>query len=167
MASFSTPAVYIPLFAVLAAFAMLCGSAPGWSEEREEPVPSGLAALSWLAGAWHNDTFETVYTTPRGGEIVSASKFIQQDAAVFFDFERFFQRGDEVVMTPFPGGKKSVAFVLTGFDPKVRSARFVNEAHDFPKTLTYERTGEKTLRITLTGDEKGKARKMVLELKRS
>ena len=49
-------------------------------------------------------------TTPRGGEIVSASKFIQGGRSVFFDYERFFTRGTDVIMNPYPGGKKSVEF---------------------------------------------------------
>jgi hypothetical protein len=136
-------------------------------EEEAKETPTGIAALAWLAGAWSSAAFETVYTSPRGGEILSASKFLQGERAVFFDYERFVQKGKDVVLTPFPGGRKSVEFLLTDFDPRVKKARFVNEKHDFPKTLTYERTGEKTLRITLTGNEQGVDKKMVLELTRS
>ena len=156
-----TLAVLLPLAA------LVCWPLPpGWSEEAEAPAPTGIAALTWLAGTWTSDNFETVYTSPRGGEIVSASKFLQGERAVFFDYERFRTQGSDVILTPFPGGKKSVDFALHGFDPKKKRARFVNEAHDFPQSLTYERTGERTLRITLVGEENGTPKKMVLELKR-
>lgn len=137
---------------------------------KSEPAKTGVAALAWLSGRWvgggGDEGIEAVYTTTSGGVMLSSTKFLNKGTCVFYDFERFFLRGKDVIMTPFPAGNRSVEFTLNGFKPKIKRARFSNEKHDFPKHLTYERTGDKTLKITLEGEEAGKAKKMVLDLRR-
>ena len=156
----------LPALSLLVLVVLLVSVSVSHGKEQPAPAKEGIEALDWLAGAWQSDQFETTYTSPRGGEIVSASKFLSKGRAVFFDYERFRTVEKDVVLTPYPGGNKSVDFLLTDFDPAKRVARFVNEKHDFPQSLTYERTGETTLRITLVGKEQGEANKMVLELSR-
>jgi hypothetical protein len=71
--------------------------------------------------------------------------------------------GDKVVMVPFPGGKRGPEFALVDSAAKAQRATFANPEHDFPKTFVYQRTGD-GLRITLTGDERGKPAKVDYEL---
>ncbi len=127
-----------------------------------------LDSLDWLAGEWRGkvgeNVFEACYTSPEGGEILSCSKEVAGGRAVFYELERFFVRGDEVVLVPHPAGKASVEFPLADWDPEARKATFANEEHDFPKTLTYQRAGDTRLVITLTGDEGGKARTETYDL---
>src|SRR5688572_18266845 len=83
----------------------------------KDPEPAkGIAALDWLEGAWRTEggdsTWETTYTSAEGGEILSATKEIAQGKVVTYDFERFFEKDGKVVMTPFPGGKRSLEFPL-------------------------------------------------------
>ena len=95
--------------------------------------------------------FETVYSSPECGMIVSASKETRDGRVTMFDFERMEVRRGRVVMTPYPNGKASVSFTLDDkdHDPKKRRAVFVNLKHDFPKRFTYERVADDRLVITL------------------
>jgi hypothetical protein len=139
-------------------------AAPPRSERSAADV---LAGMTWLEGHWRGtagaNVFETCYTSPEGGEIVSASKEIANGRCVFFELERFLVQGDEVVLIPHPGGRASVAFPLSDLGEK--RATFSNEEHDFPKHLTYERKADDRLVITLTGDEGGEARMEVYDLR--
>ena len=127
-----------------------------------------LKSLSWLEGAWHgkvgNSNYEAVYSSTGGGSIVSASKQSQGDRTQMFDFETFQVKGDDVFMTPYPGGNKSVSFKLVDHDPKKHSAKFSNPEHDFPKALHYEMKGGDRLVISLFSDSNTAA--MTFELKR-
>ncbi len=136
------------------------------------PTPAGiLASMTWLEGSWRGtvdkNVFESCYTSPEGGEILSCSKEIAGGRAIFYELERFFVRGDELILVPHPGGKPSTdVFPLADWDPDARKATFANPEHDFPKTLTYHRAAADRLVITLTGDEGGKPRTETYDLKR-
>jgi hypothetical protein len=109
--------------------------------------------------------FESSTTSPEGGEIVSCSKEIADGRCVFYELERFLVEQDEVVLVPHPGGRPSKDhFPLSDLGEK--RATFSNEQHDFPKHLTYERKAEDRLVITLTGDEGGKPRTEVYDLRK-
>lgn len=125
-----------------------------------------LASLSWLAGTWRSDEFEATYTTPHGGMILSASKFMQGGRAVYMDFERIQVVDGVVTLTPYPGGKESVPFKLAGYDPKVKKAVFRNPEHDFPTELRYELAGQDNLVIHVAGMQDGKESVMRLDLRR-
>ncbi|MFZ5477258.1 MAG: DUF6265 family protein [Myxococcota bacterium] len=131
---------------------------------------SDLAGLGWLAGEWRGKvdgaTFVTAYTSPEGGLVLSVSKTIEGGRAVFHEFERFEVKDGAVVLTPYPGGRQSVPFTLTGYDPKVRSATFVNAGHDFPTEITYARVADDRLVVTLTGKAAGKSDVVRFELSR-
>jgi hypothetical protein len=152
------------------------GTLAGGALRAEEPpaakpeLRKGIAALGWLAGSWRGtdgrSVWETCYSTPEGGQIVSASKEMRGGRAVMFDFERFRTTSDAVVLTPYPFGKKSVDFTLTGHDPAVKKAVFVNEEHDFPKRFTYAIDAEGRLTIRLEGEQRGKPVKLELKLEK-
>ncbi len=144
---------------------------PGSVERAQQGASTAaeiLAGMTWLEGHWRGavdaNVFEACYTSPEGGEIVSCSKEIANGRVVFYELERFLIDGDEVVLVPHPGGKASVRFLLSDFGEK--RATFSNEAHDFPKHLTYERKAEDRLVITLTGNENGKPQTEMYDLKR-
>ncbi len=139
-------------------FGWMAAASPAVSVSDAESVSAHerLKSLAWLEGTWHGKVggsdYEAVYSSPKGGTIVSASKQSQGDRTQMFDFETFEVRGSDIFMTPYPGGKKSVSFRLEGHDPAKQSAKFVNADHDFPKALLYERVGEDRLQISLFGD---------------
>jgi hypothetical protein len=114
-----------------------------------------VSDLSWLQGVWHGRIggreFEAHYTGAEGGQILSASKYTEEGKAAGFEFERFEQRGDTLVLTPFPEGKSSVSFPLAEYDSRNRRAVFENLAHDFPTRISYQRVAKNRLTILVSG----------------
>jgi hypothetical protein len=117
--------------------------------------PPTLSDLAWLEGTWRgrigSREFETRYTGPEGGQILSVSKYTENGAPAGFEFERFEQRADTLLLTPFPEGTSSVSFPLSEYDPATRRAVFENLAHDFPTHISYQRVARDRLTITVSG----------------
>src|SRR5919107_24283 len=87
-----------------------------------------ISDLSWLEGTWRGRIggrdFEAHYTGVEGGQILSASKYTEEGKPAGFEFERFEQRGDTLILTPFPEGESSVSFALADYDSENRRAVF-------------------------------------------
>ena len=117
--------------------------------------PPSINDLSWLEGTWRGELggrqFETHYTGVDGGQILSASKYTENGAPAGFEFERFEQRGDTLLLTPFPEGKASVSFPIAAYDAGQRRAVFENLAHDFPTRISYQRVAKNRLTILVSG----------------
>jgi hypothetical protein len=152
-------------FLLTAAFFTLFG-AQGFAPVKELTAAEQLASLDWLAGTWRQEGFESHYTSPEGGMILSTSKSYSQGRVVFFEFERIEIQEDSVVYVPYPAGKASVSFKLVDYQPEKPRIRFENKEHDFPKDLTFELISGDHLRIFLTGVEKGKYRTLEFNLRR-
>jgi hypothetical protein len=156
----------VPAVAVVA----LAALAPLHGSRAEDPRPTGLAALSWLEGSWEGTsdegTWETTYTSPRGGSMLSGAKLNHDGKERNFDFERWREEGGTVVMTPYPSGRKSKDFKAVEVDEKARRVVLENREHDFPKRFTYAASGKDKLAITLEGDQGGHPAKMTLDLTR-
>jgi len=148
------------------------GQAPAADAEPRKPAAAeSLAGLDWLAGCWSGPfeagRWEACYTTTEGGQIVSANKEILDGKVNMIEFEHFTVDGDDVVMTPFPFGRKSAAsFKLTEYDPQKKQAVFANPAHDFPRRIVYEIADNGHLVIRITGEQNGKAMSLTLDLTR-
>ena len=128
--------------------------------------------LSWLEGVWRGKLggkeFEAHYTGAEGGQILSASKYIENGKPAGFEFERFEQKGDTLVLTPFPEGMSSVSFPLAEYDGKAKRAVFENLAHDFPTRISYQRVARDRLTILVSGPaEDGKEQVLTYALNRS
>ena len=126
------------------------------------PGTARLEDLSWLAGSWSGEVkgaapgtrFETHYTTPQGGVILSTSKAFGQNGKLsWFEFERFETRDGVLQVTPYPNGKASVSFTLVQYDSAAKKAVFANPQHDFPKSITYQRVADDRLLFVVAGDE--------------
>lgn len=148
-------------------------STTGHADEKEKPVQgaaekTGIASMDWLSGTWSGtdgeSVWETCYSTPEGGMIVSASKQITNGKAVMFDYEVFVEKDGKVVLTPFPFGNKSKAFPAT--EVTAGKAVFENPKHDFPKKFTYQRTKDGELHITLEGEQGGESMEFTLKFKK-
>jgi hypothetical protein len=128
--------------------------------------------LAWLEGVWRGRVggrdFETRYTSPEGGLILSMSKYTANGKAVEFEFEQFDERDGTLMLTPYPQGKVSaVTFRVTDFDSKARRAVFENPEHDFPTKIGYQRVAENSLTILVSGPGKdGKEKVIRYELRR-
>lgn len=154
--------------------ALLLGAAgfafPQDADEASTPEAPTVAALGWLEGRWlgsdGQSRWESVYSSAEGGQILSASKELRGEQVVMIDFEHFYVREGAVRLTPFPFGRRSVEFTLTELDLDARRVVFENLEHDFPQRFEYHRSGEKALRITLTGEQGGQPLEVTLALER-
>ena len=126
------------------------------------PSPTAAAApaidaLTWLEGTWISEAdgtrVEERWTSPAGGAMLSTSRTLRGGRMVAFEFLRIVARPGAVVYIAQPGGRPPTEFALTSSGPGL--AVFENPAHDFPKRLSYRRTGQ-TLAVEVEGDEKGK-----------
>jgi len=117
-----------------------------------------MDALTWLEGPWIAETdgtrVEEQWTAPAGGAMLGTSRTLRDGRMVAFEFLRIVARPGALVYIAQPGGRPPTEFVLTSSAPGL--AVFENPAHDFPKRLSYRRTGQ-TLRVEVDGDEKGQA----------
>lgn len=126
----------------------------------QESPPAPLAELGWLEGTWEGEArwrdaeqaqrFVAVYSSPRGGEVLSTSKTLDAAGQVAaFEFERFHRdREGRVCLTPFPAGRRAATFVRVERGPSL--AVFEQPANDWPRRLRYARTGD-TLTIEASG----------------
>jgi hypothetical protein len=154
-----------------AAFLLLPLASRGTAPAEDAPAAkAGIAALAWLEGQWRSedggDVWEACYSGTEGGEIVSATKKIENGKVTLFDFERFREEDGKVLLTPFPHGKASVDFTLIGFDPKVKRAIFSNPEHDFPQRIRYEIGPDGRLKILLAAERDGKHVGFKLDLRK-
>jgi hypothetical protein len=144
---------------------LVVAAAALWADPPAAEAPKGIAALGWLEGSWRSadekgTVWEACYSSPEGGEIVSATKQIKGGKVTLYDFERFREVDGKVVLTPFPHGRASVDFTMAETpsrpgDPAPKRAIFVNLEHDFPQRMKYELTADGRLEITLVADKDG------------
>jgi len=129
---------------------------------------SKIESLSWLAGSWQGDfegnSFECYYTTPKGGTILSMSKEFHKGKPCFIEFEKIEISGSDIILTPYPGGEKSVSFVLSDYDPEVNKAKFTNYEHDFPTEIIYELVETGKMVITVAGPHEDKHLELKMNL---
>lgn len=129
-----------------------------------------LESLGWLAGTWEgpyrDGTWEAVYSSPAGGEIVSANKEMAGGCVRMFEFERFRVVGADVVMTPYPFGRPMGDFRLREHERPARRAVFENPENDFPREIHYARPADDTLTIELVGERSGEPVRLGMTLKK-
>jgi hypothetical protein len=131
-----------------------------------------ISDLSWLEGTWYGRIggrdFEAHYTGVEGEQILSASKYTENSKPAGFEFERFEQRGDTLLLTPFPEGRSTASFPLAEYDAAARRAVFENLSHDFPTRISYQRVAKDRLTILVSGPgEDGNEQVLTYALKRS
>ena len=134
---------------------------------------SSVAQLAFLTGSWRGTSSsgaaaEELISTSEGGVMLSAGREFQGGKCVFFDLIVFMEKDGAVSLIPHPSGKRSPhVFPLVKFEAGAKRATFENKEHDFPKTFVYELAAPDHLRITLTGDIKGKTTTETYDLKRA
>lgn len=152
------------IWALGLAFAgLLAATAPGAAQAAAATAAVRVEDLAWLAGSWAGEVrgasaatrFETHYSTPQGGVILSISKAFRSDGKLsWFELERFESRDGRLTVTPYPNGKASVSFTLAEYDPAAKKAVFVNAEHDYPNRITYQRAAEDRLVFIVAGNGK-------------
>lgn len=148
---------------VLALLVGLCAALGSTAAQEAAAGTIRIEDLGWLAGSWAGEIrgagsatrFETHYTTPQGGVILSTSKAFRADGKIsWFEFERFETRDGRLTVTPYPGGKENAWFTLAEYDPAAKKAVFTNAEHDYPNRITYQRTAEDRLFVIVAGNSK-------------
>ncbi len=139
---------------------------------RSPGAQPSISDLSWLEGTWRGRIggrdFEALYTGVEGEQVLSASKYTENGKPAGFEFERFEQRGDTLLLTPFPEGNSSTSFRLAEYDGGTRRAVFENLSHDFPTRISYQRVARDRLTILVSGPgEDGKEQVLTYALNRS
>jgi len=151
--------------------ALLAGSA-WWAFAKDVPPEAGdVTDLAFLTGSWkgtiNGGEWEAVYTSPSAGEMLSANKEIRDGRVVMIEFEHFRSVDGEVVLTPFPYGKRSsTTFTLKSLDRGHRTAVFANPEHDFPQEITYRRVDDGRLVIDVVGVQNDAPLQLTIDLKR-
>ena len=132
------------------------------------------ADLSWMTGEWTSKvkggTFEETWSSSAGGTMQGFGRQVSGGKTTFMEFLSIEDvEGKGTVMfihigALSKGAKPPVEFVLKSNTEK--SALFEREAdNDFPKTISYSRTGDKMLCV-LTGREKGVDMKETFDFKK-
>ncbi len=117
--------------------------------------------LGWIAGNWTGTmgraTMEENWLPAAGGAMLGISRVVAGPRMVAFEFLRIIQRDGEIYYVAQPGGRAATEFKLTS----VTATRvvFENPAHDHPKIITYEKSGEGKLVATIEGNERGQHKK--------
>jgi hypothetical protein len=133
---------------------------------------SSVAQLAFLAGHWRGTsssgaTAEEIVSAPEGGVMLSTGREFQNGKCTFYDLVAFTEKDGTVLLTPHPNGRRSPhAFALVQFDAAAQRATFENKEHDFPKSFLYEIVSSDRLRITLSGEVKGKPMTETYDLRR-
>jgi hypothetical protein len=119
--------------------------------------PPTMDLFGFLAGHWKMESGgainEEIWLAPKAGLMVGTNREVNGES-VFFEFLRIEWRDGKPTYVAQPLGKPPTEFLASSFSDS--DALFENEAHDFPKSITYRRTGPDTLEAEVWGVENGK-----------
>ena len=135
--------VLLPLWLLTAALGPVHAEAP----------PASVAALAWMAGSWgatvKGVVLEEHWIAPRGELMLGLHRDLFPSGKVFFEYLRIEIHEEQVSYIPSPGGRESVAFRLSEIGQN--RVVFTNPDHDFPQSITYWLTDDRTLRCRVEG----------------
>jgi hypothetical protein len=106
-----------------------------------------LDSLSWLAGSWVTETkderTEETWSAPEGGSMLGIARTIKAGKTTFIESLRIEARATGIVLVARPSGQDEAEFSLSkSATDSEKKAAFENPVHDFPKRITYQRTGD-------------------------
>ena len=125
------------------------------------PQTPTIADLSWIAGDWQTapggrTQIEEHWTSVAGGSMMGMSRTVAGEKTVEFEYLRIEQRADGVYYVAHPKARcPGTDFKLT--KASATEAVFENPQHDFPKRITYRKTGDDSLTASIDGGEGTKA----------
>lgn len=119
--------------------------------------------MDWLSGCWRWEKGSMVGIEqwgPAHGGIMMGSGVVMRDGiAIEFEHLRIDLRADHPVYVAIPSGQAMTEFALA--ESSANSLVFTNEAHDFPKRITYTLLDDGRLRARV--DDGSDARSLVFE----
>lgn len=154
---------YLMLMVILSISALALADQPVISPRQQ------ISAMTWLQGHWKgtfgDNPYETMYSSPEAGAILSWSKEFVPARPAYIEFERWGYDDTSAYVLPYPGGEPKIKFRLVNFDSTVTKAHFQNLSNDWPTDLIYHRISPDSLHITVSGPGKeGKTDAVMLRL---
>jgi hypothetical protein len=133
-----------------AAFAALGSEAFG----QNPAPPAGIPDAAFLAGSWElvngATRVEESWTCPGPDSMYATGRTLANGKTTFFEFLRIEARKDGVFYVAQPKGRPPTDFKLTRHEAGVLV--FENPEHDFPKRITYTKSGSDGLVARVEGD---------------
>ncbi|MEW6278729.1 MAG: DUF6265 family protein [Candidatus Eremiobacterota bacterium] len=105
-----------------------------------------VADLAWLSGAWSGDGMQEVWSEPEAGSMLGTCRGVQDGRTVHLEFMLLRDTPEGILLQlHLPERQVTMPFRLVTLEPDLA----VFERTDKPETLTYRRTPEGDLEITL------------------
>ena len=111
---------------------------------RQSPVASpSIHDVEWLSGCWErrrdDRTTIEIWMVPAGGMMLGASRTVASGTTLEYEQLMIREYEGRLVYTANPSGQAEASFTST----EVTDSSFVveNPQHDFPRRITYVRTG--------------------------
>ena len=103
-----------------------------------------LDRLAWLAGCWQiargDEVIDEQWMPPRGGVMLGMSRTVRAGRTTATEFVTLRVSDGHVAYEANPSGQKPTSFPATMVSAD--RAVFENPAHDYPRRIIYERTGD-------------------------
>ena len=117
-----------------------------------EPA-AGIQRLAWLRGCWEMSsperTVEEQWMAPRGNSMVGVGRTLRGKDLVEYELVVIREHGDQLAYEAHPSGQPSATFLSDAVGEG--TVVFLNQGHDFPKRVGYERGGEDRLLAWIDG----------------
>ena len=116
-------------------------------------APGRIGDAAFLAGVWREvqgeSRVEEFWTGPAGGLMLGAGRELSGGKLEFFEHMRIEERGASLVYVALPFDRNPTEFALESLGPQ--EVVFANEAHDYPKRITYRLEEDGKLRARVEG----------------
>lgn len=135
----------------------------------QQPQPSPLAALAWLAGCWAADPGEPGsgehWLPLAGGTMLGIGRTVRNGRTVEHEFLQIRLDGEgRPVYVALPSRQKEASFVATHVGE--RTVTFENPQHDFPQRISYRALPQERMLARIEGPRGGVMRAIDFPMKR-
>jgi hypothetical protein len=114
---------------------------------------AGIQRLAWLRGCWETRsperTVEEHWMAPRGTSMLGAGRTLRGNDLVEYEMVLIREQGEQLAYEAHPSGQPSATFLSDAVSDT--AVVFVNQGHDFPKRIGYERNGTDQLLAWIDG----------------
>ena len=142
---------------IILAVALSTSLGAGSGGRNSTPHARDITELSWMTGSWQTAAggraqIEEHWTQAAAGSMMGMSRTISGSKTVEFEYLRIEQREDAIYYVAQPKGRcPATDFKLTRVSES--EAVFENPSHDFPKRISYKKTGDDSLTASIDGGE--------------
>jgi hypothetical protein len=133
----------------------------------QDPAPS-VRDLAWMSGCWEisrpNRHVVEQWSAVAGGTLIGTSRTVANDKTSDYEFLLIREGGKGLEYVAKPSRQPEAVFTSTTV--AANEVVFENPAHDFPKKISYKRTGD-ALIAAIEGPMNGQPRKIEFPYKRA